>query len=74
MHDILVVLVHSIIGTSVGPALAVYIGLLYMAWKGIEGDQGIYFSTFDGQNWAAQQNVPGIGSSVGPALLAAFPS
>ena len=39
-----------------------------MAWKGVEGDQGIYFSTFDGHNWAPQVKILGIGTSEGPAL------
>ncbi|PCE30460.1 hypothetical protein BZL54_20850 [Burkholderia ubonensis subsp. mesacidophila] len=39
-----------------------------MAWKGVEGDQGIWFSTFDGNGWAPQQNIAGVGTSVGPAL------
>ena len=56
------------VGTSVGPALANFNGLLYMAWKGIEGDDGIWWSTFDGANWAPQQNVGGVGTSVGPTL------
>lgn len=41
-----------------------------MAWKGIEGDQGIWFSrTSDGINWDAQRNVTGVGTSVGPSLV-----
>jgi hypothetical protein len=47
--------------------------LLYKAWKGIEGDEDIWFTTYDGSNWALQQNVSGVGSSVGPALVQAFP-
>jgi hypothetical protein len=39
-----------------------------MAWKGIDNDQGIWFSSFDGSNWAPQQNVSGVGTSVGPSL------
>ncbi|WP_080485598.1 MULTISPECIES: S8 family serine peptidase [Burkholderia cepacia complex] len=39
-----------------------------MAWKGVDGDQGIWFSTFDGDRWSPQQNIAGVGTSVGPAL------
>jgi hypothetical protein len=39
-----------------------------MAWKGIEGDSGIYFSQFQAGEWNAQANVPGVGTSVHPAL------
>ena len=63
-------------GTSVGPQLAVLNGQLYMAWKGVEGDQSIWWaSTSDGQHWAPQQQVVGSdgvvpGTSVGPSLAA----
>lgn len=49
-----------------------YDGILYMAWKGIQGDEGIYWTTFDGSNWAPQQKVGGVGTSVGPALAPGF--
>ncbi len=42
--------------------------VLIMSWKGIEGDQGIWFSSFDGNNWVGQQNVTGVGTSIGPSL------
>ncbi|AUT75864.1 hypothetical protein C2L64_47165 [Paraburkholderia hospita] len=61
------------IGTSFRPALASYnffdsfteTTQIHMAWKGIEGDQGIWFIKFDGN---PQQQVPGVGTSVGPSL------
>jgi len=31
-------------GTSMRPALAVFSNHLYMAWKGISNDQGIYWT------------------------------
>jgi hypothetical protein len=44
---------------------------IFMAWKGIEGDQGIWFSrTADCNNWDPQQNIAGIGSSIGPSASA----
>ena len=63
----------SDVGTSVGPALAAYIGLLTMAWKGVDGDDGIWYTSgnqiADGTiNWVSQNPVPGVGTSVGPAL------
>jgi len=62
-------------GTSHGPALCEYNGLLYAAWKGSGSDQRMFFSTFDGNQWATQQQgidtrLFGGGSSVGPALCA----
>jgi hypothetical protein len=34
------------IGTSVSPSLAVFGNRLFMAWKGVEGDQGVWTSSF----------------------------
>src|SRR5919112_1701464 len=41
---------------------------LYMVWKGVEGDQRMYYSHFDGFNWQQQQQVPTGMTSVGPSL------
>ncbi len=59
-------------GTSAMPALAVYNGTVYMAWKGMTRPSGddikIYYSSFDGNSWAPQQIVPGVGTSGGLSL------
>ena len=55
-------------GTSLIPSLATFGNRLYAAWKGVHSDQGIYWSSFDGANWAPQQNIGGVGSSHGPSL------
>ena len=39
-----------------------------MTWKGIDNDQRIWFSSFNGTAWAPQQQVQGVGTSVGPSL------
>jgi hypothetical protein len=39
-----------------------------MAWKGQSNDPGIYYSTYDGSSWSAQQRVEGIGTSAAPSL------
>jgi len=36
---------------------------LYAAWKGELGDQSIWYSTFNGTTWAAQKQIPGVGTS-----------
>ncbi len=41
---------------------------LFAAWKGVNDDQGIYFSSFDGAFFRPQQKVGGVGTAVGPAL------
>ena len=56
-------------GSSTGPALAVFNNLLYAAWKGVTGDDRMFWSSFDGSTWAPQQSPAiGGGSSTGPAL------
>ena len=53
------------------PALAVVAGKLYVAWKGLPGDEGIYWTTTtNGTSWAAQQHVANVGTSAGPGLAA----
>ncbi len=56
------------VGTSDRPALTMFAGRMWMAWKGIEDDSGLYFSTFDGSAWAPQERIEGRGSSHGPTL------
>jgi hypothetical protein len=56
------------VGSSRGPSLAVFNNTLYAVWKGESGDQGIYFSTFNGTSWAAQKAIPNVGTSVGAGV------
>lgn len=59
--------------TSARPSLAVWNdGLgqkLFMAWKGSNGDERIWHSTFDGSVWTAPETIPNAASSDGPALV-----
>jgi hypothetical protein len=41
-----------------------------MAWRGIDGDPSLYYTTFDGTRWGKQYNYFGTGSSHVPAVLA----
>ena len=59
---------HALRGVGLPMALATFNGRLFMAWKGIERDDRVFFSSFDGQTWAPQKMIPGIGSSSGMAL------
>jgi hypothetical protein len=36
---------------------------LFAAWKGMLGDERIWYSHYNGATWAAQQIVPGVGTS-----------
>ena len=61
--------------SSVGPSLAWFApanadGMLYAAWKGSGSDETLWYSSFDGSNWAPQAQIPGVASSVGPSLAA----
>ena len=58
-------------GISGVPALAVYNGLLYMAWRGAgSGDDKIYYASFNpnGSGWSAQNRAGSFGISGSPAL------
>ena len=56
--------------TSAGPALAVYNGMLYVAFRG-DGDDTInVMSSRDGQNWSGFFRVAGQTTAGGPALVA----
>jgi kumamolisin len=55
-------------GHGLPPGLAVFNNALTMAWKGVELDDRIFWSTFNGTSWAPQQVVTGVGTSSGVAL------
>ena len=55
-------------GVGMAPGLAVFENKLFMAWKGIEHDQRIWWSSFDGAQWAPQQSVAGVATSCGVSL------
>ena len=49
---------------------------IYMAWKGVSNDQGIWFNYYDRNNWIStspctfrQRKVQGVGTSVGPSIM-----
>jgi hypothetical protein len=55
--------------TSQGPALAVFNGRLFVAWKGVEGDQRLFWaSSPDGVEFDGGHNRGDFNSSQGPAL------
>lgn len=55
-------------GVGLEPALAVYNSKLFMAWKGMERDDRIFYTTYNGTAWAPQQQVPGVATSSGVSL------
>jgi hypothetical protein len=61
--------VGTTVGTSIGPSIAVFNSRLYAAWKGVTGDERIWWSSFDGRSWAPQlQIVDGVGTSIGSSV------
>jgi len=61
-------LLYALDGVGLPVALAEFNGKLFAAWKGMERDDRIFFSSFNGTTWAPQQQVPGVGTSSGVAL------
>ena len=57
-------------GSFRGPSLAAFGNQLFMAWRGIQGDAHIYWSTLDSQSghWSDQQQLGDRVSFDGPAL------
>ena len=53
-----------------GPTLAWDGSRLWMAWRGVDGDTSLYWSTSSdaGRSWAPQQPIPGVASSQGPSM------
>jgi kumamolisin len=58
----------ALLGIGLPPALAVYQNKLFMGWKGIEFDERLWWTSYNGSSWAAQQQVPGVASSAGVAF------
>jgi len=40
---------------------------MFAAWKGLNGDERIWYASYSG-TWSDQQEVPGAGTSYGPSL------
>jgi len=59
------------IGTSNSLSATTRGNEILLAWKGVEGDSGIWFAVFDGNQFSGQVSVPNVGTSAGPAVLAA---
>ncbi len=58
----------ALLGIGLPPALTVFQNNLFMAWKGVEFDDGIYLTHYNGNSWAPQTKVSNYGTSAGVAL------
>lgn len=56
------------IGTTGGLSATQRGNEILLAWKGVQGDSGIYISIFDGNEFGGQIRVPNVGTSVGPSV------
>ena len=58
----------SLWGVALPPALCMFNNKMIMTWKGIERDDRIFTSTFNGTSWTPQKLIPGIATSSGTSL------
>lgn len=58
-------------GSSDGPTMTIFNGAPLLAWKGIPGDTGLFYTTWN-NGWAAQKNIPGVGSRDRPSICVDF--
>ena len=56
------------IGTSGQPVATPRGNAIVLAWKGVPGDSGLYFSRLRNDEWSGQTPVAAVGTSSGPAL------
>jgi kumamolisin len=59
---------NALRGVGLPPALVNEGNMMLMAWKGMERDERIFYSTFNGTSWAPQTLIPGIATNSGVAL------
>src|SRR5271156_6103417 len=66
--------VQGIAGSPSPPAVSVLPAkdgkgeTLVLAWRGKDGDESLWYSTFDGSHWSEHHPIPGGVSAFGPAL------
>jgi hypothetical protein len=56
------------VGTAQHPALAEFDGAMWMVWRGVDGDHGLYWSRYWDGTWQPQAKMPNVGSTAGPAM------
>ena len=56
------------IASTNGPSATVRGDRILLAWKGTEGDRGIYFSLFDGNEFTGQIRLSDVGTTQGPSV------
>ena len=59
------------IGTTGALTATVRGSKILLAWKGVQGDQEIWFSLFENGEFSGQATVPNVGTSVGPSVVEA---
>jgi hypothetical protein len=57
------------IGTSDSPVATVRGNEIVLAWKGIPGDDELWFSLFSDGQYSGQMSIPNVGSAAGPSIV-----
>ncbi|MFC5645382.1 matrixin family metalloprotease [Kitasatospora cinereorecta] len=57
-----------LVGSSWGPTATVHDDLIALAWKGVDGDNSMWFTYFDGGEFAGQIPIADRATSQGPAI------
>jgi hypothetical protein len=52
--------------------MTIFNGAPLLVWKGVAGDQGMYYATYGGGGWSAQQFIGGAGSADRPTVCVDF--
>ncbi|MDQ8044054.1 MAG: M57 family metalloprotease [Solirubrobacteraceae bacterium] len=55
------------IGSTNGPTATVRGDQIFLTWKGVQGDQAIWFSMFRGGDFSGQATIPNVGTAIGPS-------
>jgi hypothetical protein len=56
------------VGTHRAPSACVRGNRILLAWRGVDGDAGIYFSYFDGETFTGQIRLNAVSTDVGPTV------
>jgi hypothetical protein len=59
------------IGTTSAPSATVRGNRILLAWRGVEGDDSIWFSLFENDEFSGQTILPDTGTSTGPSVVQA---
>lgn len=59
-------------GSANAPGITIFNGTPFLVWRGIDGDDGLYYSTFGQGAWSGQRSIGGVGSRDRPSVCVDF--